>query len=67
MQIVIGLILGLLAGAGVGYLVRKSLAEKEVGSAEARAKTVLEDARREAESARKEALLEAKDETFRMR
>ena len=67
MQIVIGLILGLLVGAGVGYLVRKNLAEKEVGSAEARAKTVLEDARRDAEAARKEALLEAKDETFRMR
>jgi ribonucrease Y len=67
MQIVIGLILGLLVGAGVGYIVRKNLAEKEVGSAEARAKAVLEDARREAEAARKEALLEAKDETFRMR
>jgi ribonucrease Y len=67
MQIVIGLVLGLLVGAGVGYVVRKSLAEKEVGSAEARAKAVLEDARRDAEAARKEALLEAKDETFRMR
>ena len=56
MQIVIGLILGLLVGAGVGYFVRKNLAEKEVGSAEARAKAVLEDARREAEAARDEAL-----------
>ena len=40
MEIVIGLILGLLAGAAVGYVVRKALAEREVDSAEARAKTI---------------------------
>jgi len=67
MEIVIGLILGLLVGAGAGYLVRKSFAEKEVGSAEARAKTLLENAQREAEATRKEALVEAKDEVYRVR
>jgi ribonucrease Y len=67
MEIIIGLILGLLAGAGVGYAVRKSLAEKEVDSAEARAKTILESAHRDAETAKREALIEAKDETHRMR
>src|SRR5918992_574059 len=67
MEITIGLILGLLVGAVAGYLVRKSLAEKEVGSAEARARTLLEEARREAESAKREALVEAKDEIYRMR
>ena len=30
MEIVIGLILGLFVGAGIGYVVRKSMAEKEV-------------------------------------
>ena len=67
MEIVIGLILGLLVGAGAGYFVRKSIAEKEVGSAEARAKTLLENAQREAEATRKESLVEAKDEVHRLR
>ena len=67
MEIVIGLVLGLLAGAGVGYFVRKNQAEKEATSAEVRAKSLLEDAERQAESKRREALVEAKDEIFRMR
>jgi ribonuclease Y len=67
MQIVIGLILGLLAGAGVGYAVRKAMAEREVTSAEARAKTLVQEATRDAEAAKREALVEAKDEIFRMR
>jgi len=67
MEIVIGLVLGLAAGAGVGYFVRKNQAEKEATSAEVRAKAVLEDATRQAEATRREALLEAKDEIYRMR
>jgi ribonucrease Y len=67
MEIVIGLILGLLAGVGIGYVVRKNQAEKEATSAEMRAKTLLEDAQRQAEAKKKEALLEAKDEIFQMR
>ena len=67
MEIVIGLVLGLIAGTGVGYVVRKSMAEKEVTSAENRAKTLVAEAERQAESAKREALVEAKDEVFRMR
>ncbi|HEV2756723.1 MAG TPA: ribonuclease Y [Actinomycetota bacterium] len=67
MEIVIGLFLGLLIGAGAGYAYRQSVAQKEVTSAEARARTVLADAEREAEAAKREALVEAKDEIFRMR
>jgi ribonuclease Y len=67
MEIVLALVLGLLVGAAAGYFVRKSLAEKEVGSAEARARTLLGDAQREAEAAKREALVEAKDEVYRMR
>ncbi|MCA1693705.1 MAG: ribonuclease Y, partial [Actinobacteria bacterium] len=67
MGIAIGLVLGLLAGAGAGYLVRKAMAEREITSAEARAKTLLQDAQREADSAKREAALEAKDEVYRMR
>ena len=67
MEIVIGLVVGLLAGALAGYFVRKSQAEKQVGSAEARAKAILADAERDSEAAKREALLEAKDEIFQMR
>ncbi|MDQ3953255.1 MAG: ribonuclease Y, partial [Actinomycetota bacterium] len=67
MEIVIGLFLGLLIGAGAGYVYRQSVAQKEVTSAESRARTVLVDAEREAEAAKREALVEAKDEIFRMR
>jgi ribonuclease Y len=67
MEIVIGLILGLVAGAGAGYALRKAMAEREATSAEARAKTLLQEAQREAEAAKREALVEAKDEVFRMR
>jgi ribonucrease Y len=67
MEIVIGLVVGLLAGAAGGYFVRKSQAEKEVGSAESRAKTIMVSAERDAEAAKREALIEAKDEIFQMR
>jgi ribonuclease Y len=67
MEIVIGLVLGLIAGAAAGYVIRKSMAEKEVGSAEARARTLLGEAERNAEAAKREALVEAKDEVYRMR
>ncbi|MEA2499000.1 MAG: ribonucrease [Actinomycetota bacterium] len=67
MQIVIGLILGLLVGGGIGYFVRKNQAENEANSIERRAKTMLEDAERQAEASRREAIVEAKDEIYRMR
>ena len=67
MEIVIGLVLGLLAGVGIGYVVRKSMAEKEVDSAENRAKAIVAEAERGAEAAKREAVVEARDEAFRLR
>ena len=67
MQMAIGLILGLLAGAAIGFVVRKALAEREVDSAEARAKTIMATAEREAEASKREALVEAKAEALRVR
>ena len=67
MEIAIVLILGLLVGVGAGFVIRKSMAEREATSAEMRAKTLLQDAEREAESAKREALVEAKDEAHRLR
>jgi ribonuclease Y len=67
MEILIGLILGLLVGTGAGFLVRKVMAEREVTSAEMRAKSLVQEAKREADAGKREALVEAKDEVHRMR
>jgi ribonuclease Y len=51
--------------SGVKY--RKKIAEAEFGSAEQEAKRIVSDAIKAAESKKKEALVEAKDEIFRLR
>jgi ribonucrease Y len=54
-------------GAIVGYLVRKSIAEAKISSAERAAAQIVEDAKRDADASKKEALLEAKDEIHKLR
>lgn len=53
--------------AVVGYLVRKSIAERKISSAEQAAKQIIDDATREAETNKKEAILEVKDEVHKLR
>ena len=53
--------------AVVGYLVRKSIAEAKIVSAEHAANQIVEDAKRDAEANRKEVILEAKDEVHTLR
>ncbi len=57
----------LVFGALVGFLVRRFLAEKKIGSAEAEAKRILTDAGAQAEALKKEKLLEAKAEILKRR
>ncbi|TSB46478.1 ribonuclease Y [Alkalicoccobacillus porphyridii] len=57
----------LLVVAVVGYLVRKSIAEAKIVSAEHAANQIVEDAKRTAEANRKEVILEAKDEVHTLR
>lgn len=57
----------LLIGFGVGYVVRRLLAEAKIGTAEARALQILESAQRDVDAKQKEALLEAKEEAHRIR
>ncbi len=64
--IVIG-IAAALVGIAVGFLIRKSIAEKKIGSAEAQARHILEDAIKNAESAKKESIISAKEEIFQMK
>jgi len=56
-----------IAGAGIGYYFRKSVAESKIKSAELAAKKIIEDAYRDADARKKETIIEAKDEVFRLR
>jgi ribonuclease Y len=50
-----------------GYFLRKYIAEKKIQSAEAQARHILEQAKKEAQDRRREVELEAKDLLYRMR
>ncbi|WP_338469784.1 ribonuclease Y [Niallia sp. XMNu-256] len=64
---IISILLALIVGVVVGYFVRKSIAEAKIAGARGAAEQILEDAKRDAESLKKEALLEAKDENHKLR
>ena len=66
-SLVIGIAAGAAVGIAVGFFVRKSFAEKKIGSAETQAKRILEDAIKNAESAKKESIISAKEEIFQMK
>jgi ribonuclease Y len=57
----------LVVGAGIGYFVRKSLAEAKISSAEEAARQIVDKAEKEAEALKKEKVLEAKDEVYKLR
>ncbi|MCY9665195.1 ribonuclease Y [Paenibacillus alginolyticus] len=52
---------------GIGYFIRKSLAEAKISSAETAAEQIRESAKKEAEALKKETVLEAKDEVHKLR
>ena len=51
----------------IGYIYRKNVGEKAIGSAEQKAKNLVLDAENKSETLRKEAILEAKEEAHRLR
>ncbi|WP_042456501.1 ribonuclease Y [Neobacillus dielmonensis] len=65
--LIISILLGLIVGAVVGYFIRKSIAEAKIAGAKNAAEQILEDAKRDADTLKKEALLEAKDEIHKLR
>lgn len=65
-KILIGVI-ALIIGLAGGYLIRKSVAESKIRSAEEEAKKIIEDAAKDTEAVKKEAILEAKDEAHKIR
>ena len=59
---VVGLVAFLL-----GYLLRRTIAEAKIKSAEEAARRILEEARKEADARQREVVVEAKDEAFRLK
>ena len=66
MKIIIGII-ALVVGLLIGYIIRKNIAEKTIGSAEQKAKNLILDAQNRSETIKKEITLEAKEEVHKMR
>lgn len=68
-ELIIGLVAcgTLIIGLGAGYVVRKMSAESKISSAEEEARRIVNDAERNSEARKKEALLEAKEEIHRLR
>ena len=65
--IILGVAVGAAVGFAVGIAYRKRVSEREIGSAEAEATRIINEAIRSAESRKKEMLLEAKDEIHKSR
>jgi len=65
--IVVGVLVGIAVGFFIGVSYRKKVAEREIGSAEAEATRLINEAIRSGESRKKEMLLEAKDEIHKTR
>ncbi|MBO5513495.1 MAG: ribonuclease Y [Mogibacterium sp.] len=57
----------LIVGMAIGYLLRKNVGEKTIGSAEQQAKNMILDAQNTVENLKKEKVLEAKEEIHRLR
>ena len=69
-NIIIALITFVVAGAiGLfcGMLIRKKIAEAEIGSAELEAKRIVDEGQKLAETKKKEALIEAKEEILKIK
>ena len=67
LMIVLAVLVGVAVGFVVGMVYRKRVAEREIGSAEAEATRLINEAIRSGENRKKEMLLEAKDEIHKSR
>ncbi|MGB2994145.1 MAG: ribonuclease Y [Paenisporosarcina sp.] len=66
-EIIISALLGLIVGTLVSYFFIKNVNDSKVTGAKQSAVLIVDEAKREAEALKKEALLEAKDETHKLR
>ena len=65
--LLVGVLLLLLIGFVLGVVYRKKVSEREISSAEDEAKRIINEGIKTAENKKREALLEAKEETHRLR
>jgi len=65
--VIIITLLAILVSFTIGYLVRKSIAEAKIASAENQAKKIIEEGEKAAEAKKREAVLEAKEEVLKLR
>jgi len=66
-QLVIAALAGIIAGAVIGIIVQKKIAENKIDSAEDYSKKIVLEASKQAETIRKEAQLQAKDKRYQMK
>ena len=64
---IIALLVGLVVGFPLGIRYRKNVSEKEISSAEEEGTRIINEAIKSAESKKREALLEAKEEILKSR
>lgn len=65
--VVIVAIIAAIVGILAGYIIRKTVGEKAIGSAEQKAKNLILDAEHKSETIKKEHLLEAKEEALKLK
>ena len=65
--VIIAAVAALAVGFAAGFVCRKTIAEKQIGGAEKRAEEIIAEAKKTAETKKKETLLEAKDEIHKSR
>ncbi len=61
------IVIAAVVGIAAGYIVRKTVGESKIKSAEAEAARIVEEATKNTDAIRKEAMLEAKDEAYKIR
>ncbi|MGM9532071.1 ribonuclease Y [Intestinibacter sp.] len=66
-KVIIAAVVGLIIGVVAGYFGRKNISEAKIGEANTLAKNIVDQANKDAETIKKEKLLEAKEEIHRFR
>ncbi len=61
------MVLVILVGAGIGFYLRKYVAESKIALAEDQAKRIVQDAEKQAEAKKRESVLETKEEVLQLR
>ncbi|MEJ2033453.1 MAG: ribonuclease Y [Deltaproteobacteria bacterium] len=67
MQTILFILIGLVAGAAIGYLARKRLVDSKRENVEEQGRKLIEEALTEAERLKKEASLQARDEAYQLK